>query len=98
MSSTKEIRLRLQQDEYDRLVDEADRRGLSPDALAGTYVHEALSKSGVGSEDRRSGLEALEMFRALRWRLPAGAPIDAVELVREGREELNRRNSGDGTS
>lgn len=94
MSMVKEIRLRLPQDEYDRLIAEAERQGVSPDALARTYLHERLSVDAPASKERQAGIRALEELQALRQRLPAADPIDVVELIRQGRDDLSRRTVG----
>lgn len=95
MSGTKAITLRLDPGDYQRLEAEARRLGMQPGTLARVYVRAALA--GITEDEaerrRRTGLEALERLAALREELRrAGYPsVDAVKLVREGREELERR-------
>ena len=71
--------IELQPNAYDVVVREAERRGVEPDALVDELVRTDL---GQGSGDLNVALDALADFRA---ELP---PIDAVALVREGRDEL----------
>jgi hypothetical protein len=96
MSPIKTITLRLEADEYARLEAEAERQGMQPDALAREYVRARLCDGETDAErKRRIGLEALDRLAALRDEIRrAGYPaVDAVQLVREGREELERRPS-----
>jgi len=76
--------IELQPDAYDLVVGEAERRGLEPGALVDELVRTDL---GRGNGDLVAALDALAEFRA---GLP---PIDAVALVREGRDELEARGA-----
>lgn len=62
-------------DAYERLEREAGRRGVAPDELAPADFDWDA---------------ALTEFAEIRGRM-RGGPVDAVALVREGREELERR-------
>jgi hypothetical protein len=91
--SVKAITLRLDTEDYARLAAEASRQGQAPSALARTYVRAGLEGGGTDETERRrrDGVAALAGLAALRKRLPDVAPIDAAQLVREGREQLARR-------
>jgi hypothetical protein len=89
MMSGKNLTIRLEPEEYDRLEAEAKRLATRPDELAVTFIRAALRESAeTDAERRRRGLEALDKLAQLTRDLP---PIDAVKIVREGREELERR-------
>jgi len=66
-------------------VREAERRGVEPDALVDELVRTDLGQRA--KRDLNAALDALAEFRA---GLP---PIDAVALVREGRDELDARGA-----
>ncbi len=95
MDATKAITVRLDPADYERLAAEARRLGLSPGTLARVYVRARLAGNGWAEVDERGrvGLAALEGLAALRERLPEAGPVDAVELIREGCEELERRTA-----
>ncbi|MBI4493486.1 MAG: hypothetical protein HY690_11920 [Chloroflexi bacterium] len=95
MSVRKAITLQLEAGDYDRLAAEAKRLGMSPGALARVYVRTALAGNGETAAERRrrAGLAALQGLAALRDRLPEGEPVDVVQLIRDGREELDRRTA-----
>jgi hypothetical protein len=71
-------------DAYDRLVHEAERRGVAPDALADELVKADLAPVEFDLE------QTLADLAEVRGRLRGGG-MDAVALVREGRDELERR-------
>lgn len=75
--------IHLQPDAYELLAREAARRGVEPDQLADELVRNDLSADATDGLD--AALDALAEFRA---GLP---PVDAVALVREGRDELEAR-------
>jgi hypothetical protein len=77
--------IELQPDAYDLVVREAERRGVEPDALVDELVRTDLASHANG--DLEAALDALAEFRA---GLP---PIDAVALVREGRDEFAARGA-----
>lgn len=70
-------------DAYDRLEREAGRRGVQPDKLADELLAAELAPAS-------SDLEAILTDLAdIRGRVRG--PVDAVAVVREGREELEQR-------
>lgn len=71
-------------DAYDRLVQEAERRGLAPDALADELVKADLAPVQFDLE------RTLTDLAAVRGRLRSGG-LDAVDVVRDGRDELEQR-------
>ena len=71
-------------DAYDLLVHEAERRGVAPDALADELVKADLAPVEFDLE------QTLADLAEVRGRLRGGG-MDAVALVREGRDELERR-------
>jgi hypothetical protein len=73
-------------DAYDRLVQEAERRGVAPDALADELVKADLAPTGFDLD------QTLADLAGVRSRLRTGG-LDAVAVVREGRDELERRSS-----
>ena len=77
--------IELKPDSYELVVREAERRGVEPDALVDELVRTDLGRHGNGDLD--AALDALAEFRA---DLP---PIDAVALVREGRDALEARSA-----
>lgn len=89
MSNQKTITIHLDEDDYQRLEAEARRRGLEPDVLVQDYVHSALPV-GRSTEHRKQQMQkALEEFDRLAASMP---PFDAEQLVRESRDELERRS------
>jgi hypothetical protein len=97
VGATKASTVRVDQADYERLEAEARRLGMRPSALVRMCLRSGLGwNGGIQVEQRlRVGLEALERLTALREELRrAGYPAaDAVQLVREGREELEPRPS-----
>lgn len=95
MGTTKAITLQLDLSDYERLVSEARRLGLSPSVLAQAYVRASLTDSLEAEAVRRrmAGLAALQGLASLRERLPDAGPVDVVQLIREGRTELERRSA-----
>ena len=77
--------IELKPDAYDLVVREAERRGVQPDALVDELVRTDLGQRANG--DLNAALDALAELRA---GLP---PVDAVALVREGRDELEARGA-----
>lgn len=69
---------------YDRLVHEAGRRGVAPDALADELVKADLAPAEFDLE------RTLADLAEVRSRLRTGG-MDAVEVVRAGRDELEQR-------
>ena len=89
MSGLRAITLRLAPDDYDRLEAEAQRLGVPTATLVRIYVRAQLStgEPGLGKQ-ARIGLDALDRLAGLTTGLPA---VDAVQTVRESREELGAR-------
>ena len=82
--ATSERTIRLPQASYDLLLQEANRRGVEPDALADELVRTDLEAS---TSDLQSALVGLAKLRA---ELP---DIDGVTLAREARTELEHRGT-----
>jgi hypothetical protein len=93
MKATKSVTVRLDIADYERLASEAERLATSPAQLARAYVCAGLARTEEPRADERSrlGSAALEELARLRGRLPRGDTVDVVALVREGRDELERR-------
>ena len=91
MGFTKTLTLQLDPVEYAHLEAEAQRRGLTPAALARRCIQSGLSADPLADaeERRRRGLTALARLAALRADLP---PVDAVQVARESRADLERRS------
>lgn len=89
----KTIVVELDPVDYDRLRDEAARQGKALEALARDYLRAQLPDQTDADERRRRMLEALDALAKLREELRQDGypPVDAVELLRQGREELERR-------
>jgi len=93
MAATKAVTVRLERDDYERLEDRSERLGVKPGTFARMLVRAGLrDEDALGAAERRAGLEALDWFDALRTQLPPGE-VDAVQVVREGREALDRRHA-----
>ncbi len=93
MTATKAITVRLENGDYKRLETRADRLGVRPGTLARMLLRSGLAQEADALDPRRqSGIDALDWLSALRQRLPQG-DVDAVAVVRQGREELERRRS-----
>jgi hypothetical protein len=82
--ATRDRVVHLTPDAYERLEREAGRRGVPPDALADELLAAELAPA---RSDLKSILAELAEIRG-RMR---GAGDYAVAIVREGREELERR-------
>lgn len=81
--ATRDRVIHVTPDAYDRLAREAGRRGVPPDALA----DELLAAELAPAQSDMEGI--LADLAQIRSRVRGGT--DAVTLVREGREELERR-------
>lgn len=91
MSTTTAITIRLDKVDYDRLLAEAERRGVPPESVAGDIVHESLHAESLPeatNERIERTLRALDELAELTANMP---PIDVVQIVREGRDELEQR-------
>jgi hypothetical protein len=82
--ATRERAVTLRQDTYEALEAEAQRRHVAPDDLADELVRQQLP---ADAKQMRDALDALGSVSA---RMPE---VDAVQLMREGRDELERRAS-----
>jgi len=82
--ATRDRIVHITPDAYDRLEQEADRRGVQPDELADELLAADLAPVDFDWD------AALAELADIRGRI-RGAPVDAVALVREGREELEQR-------
>jgi hypothetical protein len=81
--ATRDRIIHVTPDTYDRLEREAGRRGVQPDKLADELLAAELAPAS-------SDLEAILVDLAdIRGRVRG--PVDAVAVVREGREELEQR-------
>lgn len=90
VGSMRALSVRLETADYDRLEAEAKRLGLPPATLVRLYVRAGLNGTMETemARRRRSGLAALSRLAALTADLP---PVDAVQLARESRDELDQR-------
>lgn len=77
--------IRLQPETFSRLVEEASRRHETLDGAADRILREHLPVV----RDANSTLATLSRLKRLRARMKPGK--GAVQLVREGRQELERR-------
>ena len=86
--------LELPPEDFARLEREAERRGTSATALAQELLAEQLSSEPPDPDQKkRDILAAMENLDELRadMRRRGVAPVDAVDLVRRGQEELDLR-------
>ncbi len=94
MSATRVITLRLEPADYEQLAGEAKRLGTTPGTLARMYVRAGLTgRHASEAEHRRRVGRAALIGLAVRARLPDAGTIDVVQLIREGREDLDRRTA-----
>lgn len=84
--ATADHTIRLPSATYERLRAEAQRRHQAIDEIADEMLDERLPQSITDRERARSALDRLAALRA-----SVGRGVDAVALVRESREELDRR-------
>lgn len=82
--ATRDRVVHITPDAYDRLEREAGRRGVQPDELADELLAADLAPVDFDWD------AALAELADIRGRI-RGGPVDAVALVREGREELEQR-------
>ncbi len=82
--ATHDYTVRLDPSASAALEAEAKRRHVAPDTLAAELVRDRLP--GADSRELHEALAALEVASS---RMPE---VDAVQLVREGREDLDRRS------
>jgi hypothetical protein len=94
MDTTKVISLRLDPPDFEQLRAEAKRPGVSPGALARTYVQAGLRSGAIArAPRRRAGWEALDQLDALRAELRRdGYPsVGALAILQVSRAELEER-------
>lgn len=84
--ATADHTIRLPSGTYERLQAEAQRRHRAIEEIAGELLDERLPQLIA---DRERAHAALDRLGALRARVGQG--VDAVALVRQGRDELDRR-------
>jgi hypothetical protein len=94
MNAQKTITLHLEPREYEQLEAAAHRKGMAPDVLVRSLIDDALRDDVFNDPERYKqamydALEALDRLAEMRQDLPE---VDAVQIVREGREELERRS------
>jgi len=82
--ATRDRVIHVSRDAYDRLAREAGRRGVGTDELAAELLAAELAPTDFDWD------AALAELAEIRGRM-RGGPDDAVAIVREGREELERR-------
>ncbi len=82
--ATRDRVIHVTTDAYGRLLEEAARRGVAPDELADELLATELAPTDFDWD------AALAELAEIRSRI-RGGPDDAVAIVREGREELERR-------
>ncbi|MPZ14962.1 MAG: hypothetical protein GEU73_11165 [Chloroflexi bacterium] len=88
------LTVELAPEDFACLEREAQRRGTTATALAQELITGQLSSAPPGADETKSDiLAALDKLDELRADLRRrGVPsIDAVELVKQGRDELDRR-------
>jgi hypothetical protein len=81
--ATRDRVIHLTPDSYERLEREAGRRGVNPDTLADELLAAELAPTEF---DWDAALSELAKVRAR-----VRGDVDAVAIVREGRDELERR-------
>jgi len=90
--ATRALTVRLDEEDYERLEEVAQQLGVLPGTLARMLLRGGL-RDGSGSTVSGGISAALARSAALRQRLPTESPVDVVQLIREGREELDHRGS-----
>jgi hypothetical protein len=89
VSTKRSITLELDPEDYDRLEAEARDLGVPPVRLLDMYVHASLTGGDMESvKQRQAGLAALDRLAELTEDLPR---VDALQVARQSREELERR-------
>lgn len=87
MSESKTITIQLSAEDSHLLEGEAKRLNLSPEALASVMLHQRLAQA-KSQIKQQYALEALKRLREIGRKQ---IPIDAVQLARESRQELEQR-------
>lgn len=95
MNATTSMIIQLEVSDYEQLAAHAARLGTSADTLARDFVRAGLmgkrEREMVANEN--SGLAALNALHALRQQLPDTEPIDVVQLMQLGRDDLAQRTA-----
>ncbi len=89
--ATKTVVVRLEEEDYELLRRRARALGVRPGTAARILLKADLAWQNGGheaEERKRRGLDALDRLREIASRSPR---LSAVELVREGRDELEDR-------
>lgn len=91
MNDIKTVTIQLAANDHEQLVTRAERQGTSPGSLAEAYVRAGLTSGDEPDPEtrRRAGLEALRELAGLRERLPDVGPVDAVQIVHDGRRRFS---------
>ncbi|HMB54635.1 MAG TPA: hypothetical protein VKU40_15060 [Thermoanaerobaculia bacterium] len=87
MSATKAVTLRLPTTDFERLAEKARQSGVRPGTYARMILHQHL-QPGYDAATLDKANRALDRLRELRLDLPE---VDAVEVVRDGRNDLETR-------
>jgi hypothetical protein len=89
MGTPRVITLQLDPEEYERLESEAKRLGMHPAALVRMYIRAKVHGGDIQAQRQsQDGLEALDRMEKLTANLPT---VDAVQVARESRDELEGR-------
>lgn len=86
MTTTRAVTLRLPEQDFSRLQRQAEQAGVRPGTMARMILRGHLSRV------EPDPLATLERLRKIREQIQGDEPMDAVEIVRAGREELDRRS------
>lgn len=86
MTTKRAVTLRLPNEDFQRLEHEAERAGVRPGTFARMVLHGYLQER---APDPRP---ALKRLRKVRQQIRGDEPMDAVAIVREGRDELEGRH------
>ena len=94
MDTPNTITIQLDDREYKHLEAAARSKGMAPDVLVRSLVDDALREDIFNDPEQYKqamydALEALDRLAEMRQGLPE---VDAVQIVRKGREELERRS------
>lgn len=84
--ATADHTIRLPSDTYARLLAEAQRRHRAIEEIAGEMLDEQLPQPITDHERAHAALDRLALLRAR-----VGHGVDAAALIRQGRDELDRR-------
>jgi len=90
MSDTKAVTLRLPKPDFEQLAAKAEQSGVRPGTYARMVLHQHL-QPGYDQATLDKAHRALDRLGELRRNLPA---VDAVEIVRQSRGDLESRGEG----